>query len=40
MPDTSWMATIITRVIPSRITFLVAYEAVILVYVASAFNWG
>ena len=39
-PATSWAATIITRIVPSRTAFLVAYKAVILAHVASAFDQG
>ena len=40
MPATSRVAMTVTKMIPSRIAFLVAYEAVILVHVVSTFDQG
>ena len=39
-PTTCWTATIVTRMIPSRMAFLMVYEAVILAHVVSVFDQG
>ena len=39
-PTTCWAATIVTRMIPSRMAFLMIYETVILALVVSVFDWG
>ena len=40
IPATSWAVITVTRMIPSRTAFLMAYEAAILTHVVSMFNWG
>ena len=40
VPTTCWVTAIVTRMIPSRTAFLMAYEAAIFAHVASSFDQG
>ena len=40
VPTTCWVIPIVTRVIPSRTAFFMAYETVIFMHVASLLNQG
>ena len=40
MPTTCWVIPIVTRMIPSRVIFFMAYEAVVFIHMASSLNQG
>ena len=39
VPTTHWAILIVTRMIPNRIAFFMAYETAVFVHVASSFDW-
>ena len=40
VPTTCWAILIVTKMIPSRTAFFMAYETVVFAHVASSLNWG
>ena len=40
VPVTRWVIPIVTRMIPSRTAFFMAYKAAIFMHMVSLLNWG